>query len=281
MVLGKEAKAELDAIKESIILLTETVKERLDNIDEKLNKIDNFDASLTNITSKVEKIEEAIESFDTSIQSFDSQHDEHNKDIEELKNKYINHDSITTTLRKKITTLEKSLYTSLQHNRLSNIEIDGIPANIVDDNAQLEEAAIKILTAINVKCSPDDIEAIHRLPSSLEIKPTIVKFISRKTAVKAFENKNKLKYLAALNIRINGLTEDCKIFIRPSQCPYYRLLAYNCRVLKRRGQIHTIFIQDDGIIKIKVHEHSTFIKFFHETDLRKYFPNFGDFSFDT
>ena len=103
--------------------------------------------------------------------------------------------NIIENLNEKIVYLEKSIYHNMQHGRLSNIEIDGNPTNIGDDRKQLEEAAIKILNAINVKCSPEDIEAIHRLPAKTGIKPTIVKFLSRKTAENSLENKGKLKYL--------------------------------------------------------------------------------------
>ena len=121
----------------------------------------------------------------------------------------------------------------MQHGRLSNIEIDGIPANIGDDRKQLEVAAIKILNAINVRCSPEDIESIHRLPAKTGIKPTIIKFLSRKTAENSLENKGKLKHLKDLNIDINGLNDDSHIYLRPSLSPYYRKIAYNCRILKR------------------------------------------------
>ena len=75
------------------------------------------------------------------------------------------------------------------------VEIDGIPTEVGDDPKQLEIAALKILKAIGVDCEPVDIEAIHRLPARLGIKPTIVRFNNRKTAVAARSNKSKLKDL--------------------------------------------------------------------------------------
>ena len=77
-------------------------------------------------------------------------------------------------LQEKIVSLETSVFDNMRHGRRRNLEIDGIPANIVEDGKQLEIAALKIFKSINVDCNPRDIEAIHRLPSKLEPKPTIV-----------------------------------------------------------------------------------------------------------
>ena len=181
-------------------------------------------------------------------------------------------------LQLKIVGLEKSLHGGLQHSRKSNIEIDGIPTNIGDERKQLEEAAIKILNAINVPCLPEDIEAIHRLPAKSGIKPTIIRFGSRRIAEDAFANKNKLKSLKELHIPIIGLNDDSKIFIRPSLCPYFRTLAYNCRLLRNSKLIQSVFTSDDGSIKIKTLDNS-FNKISHETDLTSRFKDFQNFSF--
>ena len=142
----------------------------------------------------------------------------------------------------------------------------------------MELAVLEILRAINVNCLPADIEAVHRLPSKSAIKPTIVRFNHRKTVDDINANKNKLKDITSLNMNINGLTEDSKIYINPSLSKYFKNLQYNCRVLKRHGLIKGVKTSDDGVIKIKT-LNDEFIKISHESDLINRFDQFANFSF--
>ena len=152
--------------------------------------------------------------------------------------------------------------------------------NIGEEKEQLEEAVLIIFEALNVECNSQDIQAIHRLPAKEgSIKPTIIQFVSRKTVTDILENRKKLKNLSQLNIEMAGLTNQSKIFIRPSLCPYYRKLAYNCRQLKRQNLITDIYTTDEGSIKIKINSEGESIKILHEQTLLKYFPNFVGFSF--
>lgn len=174
-------------------------------------------------------------------------------------------------LKNRFSRLEKDTYRGLQHDRLWNIEIEGIPMNIGEDSGQLEVAALAIFEAINVECFSENIEAIHRLPAKDGIKPTILCIDNRKIVRALHRNKHKLKDLNTLNLNLSGLTDESKIFINPSLTPYSKRLAFNCRVLRRAGHVSKIRIEDDGLIKI--------IKD-GEEDLTTKFPNFGDFSFD-
>ena len=119
---------------------------------------------------------------------------------------------------------------------------------------------------------------MHRLPSKGVIKPTIIKFVSRKTAESACRNKHKLKHLRSLNLQIDGLREDSAIYIRPSLSPYYKKLAYNCRLLKRNKFIESTFTNDDGSIKIKTLQ-GRYVKIYHQQDLSSRFQDFT-FYFD-
>ena len=65
------------------------------------------------------------------------------------------------------------------------------------------------------------------------------------------KNKSKLKDIGSLNLDIVGLDMNSKIFIRPSLCPYYKTLQFNCRNLKRHGPIKFVRTDNDGYIKIK------------------------------
>ena len=81
----------------------------------------------------------------------------------------------------------------------------------------------------------------------------------------------------SLNINVAGLDENSKIYIKPSLCAYFKLLAFNCRLLKTAGRIAGVLTSDDGTIKIKTLD-NRFVKIIHETDLTSglmtiiYFP---------
>lgn len=179
----------------------------------------------------------------------------------------------------KITRLEKDLYQSLQHNRKWNVEIDGIPSEIGDEVSDLEDAVVSICTAINVPIDKNCIEACHRLKSrNPGPKPTIVRFVSRKTVGAVLKNKTKLKSLAELGLHLEGLTPESKIFINPSYCPYFKTLAYNCRLLKTKKLITSVIYEDDATLKIKT-LNDNYIKIRHESDLTERFPHF-EFKFN-
>ena len=93
-----------------------------------------------------------------------------------------------------------------------------------NDLPQEIREVLNLFNGINVDCIPNDIQAIHRLPSKFSPKPTIIRFTHRSTVENIFKNKNKPKHLNTLNLDINGL-EDSKIFICPSMCPYFKSLT--------------------------------------------------------
>ena len=179
----------------------------------------------------------------------------------------------------RMTELEKSLHHGLQHGRSWNVEIEGIPVNVGDEPGQLQDAVIRILEGINVHVEPCDIDTVHRLPSKRDgPKPTIVRLVSRKAVRLIHQNKYKLKDLKELDIDIPGIKDDSRIFINASQCPYYKTLAFNCRLLKRKGLIASHFTGKDGRIAIKTLAGDN-IKVIHESDLTDTFPLFKDFNF--
>lgn len=178
-----------------------------------------------------------------------------------------------------IVRLERACHTGLQHNRGWNLEIDGIPSNVGEDPLQLERAVIQLLNNINVLADEYDIDTVHRLPSQRSPKTTIVRFNSRKVVRDIHLNKNKLRNLDELNLEIPGINADSKIFIRASQSPYVKNLAYNCRLLKRSNRIAQTITGKDGRLTIKTLD-GDFIKIGHEQDLRVNFPDYGNFSFN-
>ena len=271
----EELKLSNDDIKKSLNILTQTVKDRFDNLEKKIEQ--DCQAVEEKINANIQQIilvmDEKHKGFDESICKLRDEIQA--RKLREGELCEIIHENTRTikTQANKICNLEKSVHSGLQHDRKFNVEIDGIPVNIGDEPSQLEAATVMLLNALNVDCTEADIDAIHRLPSRNSVKPTIVRFRSRKMVENFFKNKVKLKNFNLENIGITGLDVDSAIYIRPSLCPYYRNLAFNCRLLRNDKHIKSVFIGDDGNIKIKL-LNDDYVKIRHESDLTDLFSEY-------
>ena len=296
-------------LKTLVTTMTKAVDDLKTNLTGKIDKLTDTTSTLenridkvnTDISNEVKRLETKISSDilelkDRNAQlndSFNAFKDEQSTNVGELRadfdeTKHLVSDhtlvlqTATTQIAsqsKKIIALEKECYRGLQHGRGFNIEIDGIPKNVGDDPDQLEEAALKIFDAINVELHDFDIDTIHRLPSKHVPKPTIVRFVTRKSVREIHRNKHKLKDLKDLYIDIAGLKDDSRIFIRASQCSYYKNLAYNCRSLKRAGLISKVLTGKDGRVTI-IKNDGNYLQINHESVLTSNFKNFTDFDFE-
>ena len=291
----KEIKTLLSQLSVSVEQNHQTLSEKIDSIDSRINEVND------SITTEIKNLEERTFKEIRDLQ--DAQHGlqraiAFNKDsaddsfgvlreeiktqqdvIEKKSNELTDALSKLDLQRERIMDLERACHTGQQHNRGWNVEIDGIPTNVGDDPVQLEMAVIHICNQINVGVNRYDIDAVHRLPSKTSPKPTIVRFTTRKIVRDLHDNKKLLRNLADLDLGIPGLNPDSQIFIRASQSPYVKNLAYNCRQLKRKNQIAQVITGKDGRLTIKTLD-GDFIKVGHENDLRNRFPDFADFKFD-
>lgn len=284
--------ATFEEIKKLIIDLGNRLEPKIDTITERVEEVN------ANITRELRALEEK---HDTDVQKLRDDFNDlgsavaenHRHALEEFKslkdtaeNRYSEAtlrlnaaEKIIDKQKNRIRNLERSSHAGLQHRRGWNVEVDGIPSNVGDEPDQLQDAFLKIINAINVRATATDIDTIHRLPSrNRESKPTIVALHSRKLVRLIHDNKNKLKDLKDLNIDIPGLHDESRIYIRASQCQYYKNLAYNCRMLKRSELIDSYYTAKDGRISIKSVEGEN-IKISHESDLLDQFPDFN-FSFN-
>ena len=84
--------------------------------------------------------------------------------------------------------LETDLNKQDQYNRRTNLDMQGIPDKVPDD--QLEERVIEIFNQINVKVNTFDIENFHHMGKSK--KTTIVCFVNRKNCKAVLEKKLSL-----------------------------------------------------------------------------------------
>ena len=290
--LKAQAEAKDNSMEKTLQLIQGSISKLQETLSSKIHAVDNRIASMENklhekinglearVYGEIEVIKKSNENLVTHVES---QHTNFNESMKlavaDFDNKLSYANDTISELKSKVILLERNVHRDYQHGRRANIIIDGIPPNVGDDSDQLEVAAIKILKAINVTCASNDIQAIHRLPSfNQAMKSTIILFDNRKLAEASLLNCRKLKHLKDLKIDISGLNDDSQIFIKPSLCPYYSMLAFNCRVIKREGLISSVRVGDDCTIKIKTLDEKT-VKTTHESELVEMFPNFGSFKF--
>ena len=147
-----------------------------------------------------------------------------------MKNLVASLKKVNTLLEKGVIDLEKSQAKTEQYSRRNNVEISGIPHEILDNN--LEDKVIDICKDAGIEIGHMDIEGCHRLPLSRNnaagTKRFIVKFVNRKHS----EDVLRLKKI---------ISSRSKVFISNSLCPYYRYLWDKCKELQRRGIFSQVF----------------------------------------
>ena len=97
-------------------------------------------------------------------------------------------------LAKDKSSIERKVLQDNQYHRLENIEISGIPKNVID--YELIDTVIGIAADIEVELAPADISACHRLGKGDKSRgDVIVRFVNRQAADHMFANAKKLKGL--------------------------------------------------------------------------------------
>ena len=176
-----------------------------------------------------------------------------------------------TTLEQRVVNIERNMNLNQQNSRKNNIEIDGIPDNISQHN--LKKTVTEIIKALNIDCTENDIEVVHRLGGNQTPKTTIMK--AKRSLID--EIVDKRRDLVSVPEKVN-FPETSKLFVRNNLCPHMKSLDYNCRLLKRRYLIKDTW-SFNGILKVLLENEQSF-KISHEVDLYKLFPEFEDFTFD-
>lgn len=156
----------------------------------------------------------------------------------------------------KILNLEIKLYDNNQYTRRNNIEFSGISKNIEDDD--LEEEIIQQCKKV-VKLSSRDIEACHWL--NKKKTQAVVRFVNRKNCTKILRNRKK--FLGK------------HIYVNENLCPYYRFLWFKCRLLHKKGQIHSYWTYNGQIRTLINEADDNFIIIQHMSQLKDLFPNFN------
>ena len=285
----KDQKSDISDLKALVIDLKATLAKKIDEVNDNItSEVNRLDAKLTESIDQLKETDnQIIDSISTLKEESNAKLDGLQAELDETKVKLqkqtddlVEAAGVIFTQQTKIVSLEKECHRGLQHGRGFNVEIDGIPKDVGDEPDELEDAALTIFAAIDVNLNDYDIDTIHRLPSKTEPKATIVRLVSRKSVRAIHQNKSKLKNLKDLNLDIAGITENSRIFIRASQCAYYKNLAYNCRNLKRAGLVHKVITGKDGRITLILNDKSSWLQVNHESVLVTNFPAFKDFDFN-
>ena len=150
-----------------------------------------------------------------------------------------------------------------QYSRRNNVEISGIPQSVSDN--QLEEKVVDILKAIDVNITTNEIEACHRLGKKK--KNAIVRVINRKHCLQALQNKKKLKSIDKNAIGI----PNANLFISENLTPASSKLAFNCRKLKRDGEVEKCYTINEIFHIVK---NNKLMKLYHLKDLQELFPEY-------
>ena len=272
-------------LKDSVDKLTAANTELLNKVTDVEAKVTALDQKFTTETGEIRSELDIMAKFSRDLEeTVTNNKTEIEAELTTLRNEVVRLADSTNSsekLAKKVERLEKSVHHGQQHDRLWNLEIAGIPTHVGDEPEKLEEAALAIFGAIDVNCSPSNIEAIHRLKDKGNGRApvTILCIDNRKIVREIHQNKRKLKHLKDLNIDIPGLNDQSKIFINPSLTPYTRSLAYNCRLLRDDGLIEKVRVDDDGSIKIKLVGREQLKRINVESDLTNMFGDYGKYTF--
>ena len=149
---------------------------------------------------------------------------------EKLSTQFIVVKKVNTFLERRVTELEKSQAKVEQYGRRNNVEITGIPHEVLDNN--LESKVIDICKDAGIEIGHIDIEGCHQLLLSRNntsgTKRVIVKFVNRKHS----EDILRLEEI---------ISSRSRVFISNSMCPYYRYLWDKCKYLQGRGIFNQFF----------------------------------------
>ena len=176
---------------------------------------------------------------------------------------------------KRMIKLERQANMTEQNNRKNNIEIEGIPSSVQDN--ELRAVVADLLNRISAQeISTGDIEAVHRLFSKREPHPTIVRM--KRNLLEEIRSKAAKEKLKGIG-RTMGCLNGSKIYINDNLSPNMRNLAFQARLLKANNVITDTWFSN-AAVRIRRKPGDRPIKIVHEEDLFLAFPDFDKFTFD-
>ena len=154
-----------------------------------------------------------------------------------------------------------------QYSRRNNLDIQGIPANITDD--ELEGKVIDVFSCLGIEVKGSDMEDCHRLGYA-NSKNTIVRFVNRKFRYQALDTKIDLHKLDSRRLGFNPVKI---LYFSKKLTPTNQLLTWKCRYLKGASMIHSIWSARD-VIKIRRTANERALSIKNDNDLKSAYPDF-------
>ena len=228
--------------------------------------IDNFRNEHKITVDQIQK--DLLEIKDTIIQNLLDENKQLKDRVKALEDQADEHDE-------QLIEIEKHSHGLEQYTRRNNLEINGIPNDISDEN--LEMKCIEVLHAVDISVDTSEIEACHRLPprKNDKTKTVLLKFTNRKFVDNACskDTRNKLKTCNKVDL---GLDENTEVFFNENLSPYFQQLSWMCRVLKRKKRIFGSWFRD-GKLFYRESDNSKPKRVMHWVEIKKKFPGIKEF----
>ena len=127
--------------------------------------------------------------------------------------------------------IERKVLQDNQYHRLENIEISGIPKNVID--YELIDTVIGIATDMEIELVPADISACHRLGKGDKSRgDVIVRFVNRQAADSMFANAKKLKGMDLSDLL--GPNHPA-VFVNSNLSPELKSMRWKAKKMKEAG----------------------------------------------
>lgn len=216
-------------------------------MEELTKAINNLTSSVQEIKNTVKATESKVDKLTNSVNAIVKEQELLRTDIDDLYEE-------NNRLKVQVDQLE-------QYSRKANIVIKGIPPH-KDEN--LYELVKNIGSKIEVNLKDYDIIAAHRLPSSTNMSPIIVRLLNYDKKSSVVQKSKKAK----LNTAMLGLEVDPPnpIYIDEHLTPQNAFLLKKAQELRRDGTVRFVWTKD-GKILLRVDENSPVTRIYTEQDI--------------
>ena len=236
----------------------------------RITLLDEIKANENNITNKVVALEDVVSKHTKELN--DSIFHIRNRVLTILREENVTLRNRVHTLEARLIKIETQLNRVEQNHRKSNLELDGIPQSVTQE--ELAPTVVKIYNAISgKKLEVDDVEAVHRLHSKKNPKPVIVR-MKRNFIDTVHKNRKNLKDVGE-RVNIPG----ARIFVNNNLSPSMKSVEFNARQLLKDGLIGDVWFSNMSV-RIKC-LNGKILVVNHEIELYEAFPLYEGFSFDS
>ena len=160
--------------------------------------------------------------------------------------------------------IRRTTITSIQQEK-HYLEIQGIPANVTDDEWEGREVAIFSCLGIEIK----DIEDCHRLGYA-NPKNTIVRFVKHNFCCQVLDKKMEFRKLDSKRLGFNSVKT---LYFSKNLTTTNQLLAWKCRELKRTSMTHSTG-SARGVIRIRRTSNERVPSIKNDNDQKSLYPDF-------